>query len=118
MLNDFRSLRTDVVDDYAGTKVPDPYRWMEALDSKEVADWVAASNAVTDPYLAKLPLLDRDTVRGRDDFERVLKAPQRSRSPHFAAHHLGVLPGRLLHRPGPHASPCSSSPRSSRWEHP
>ena len=29
---------------------------MESLDSKEVADWVAASNAVTDTYLKTLPL--------------------------------------------------------------
>src|SRR5579864_8527221 len=46
----------DVVDDYAGTKVADPYRWMESLDSKDVSDWVAASNAVTEPYLNSLPL--------------------------------------------------------------
>ena len=48
----------DVVDDYAGTKVADPYRWMESLDSKEVADWVAASNLVTERYLKSLPLRD------------------------------------------------------------
>ena len=42
---------------------PIPYRWMEALDSKEVADWVAASNAVTDPYLARLPLREPFNTR-------------------------------------------------------
>jgi len=46
------------VDDFAGTKVADPYRWMESLDAKDTADWVAASNAVTEPYLASLPLRD------------------------------------------------------------
>src|SRR5262245_38210264 len=46
----------DVVDDYHGTKVADPYRWMEDLDAKEVADWIAEQNKVTEAHLASLPL--------------------------------------------------------------
>src|SRR5688572_25218451 len=45
----------DTVDDLHGTKVPDPYRWMEDLESKEVADWIAAQNGVTESFLATLP---------------------------------------------------------------
>src|SRR4051812_18887615 len=55
----YPAVRKDAtVDDYGGVKVPDPYRWMESLDSKQVADWIAANNAVTEPYLASLPLRD------------------------------------------------------------
>ncbi len=49
--------RVDHVDDYHGTKVPDPYRWLEddVRTSKDVADWVAAENKVTTAYLEAIP---------------------------------------------------------------
>ena len=46
----------DVVDDYFGTKVPDPYRWMEDLNAPEVKQWVQAENALSSKYLEALPL--------------------------------------------------------------
>lgn len=44
------------VDDYFGTRVPDPYRWMEDLNSPDLAEWVKAENAVTESYLSTLPM--------------------------------------------------------------
>jgi prolyl oligopeptidase len=53
----------DVVDDYFGTKVPDPYRWLEDLDSTDTAAWIAAQNKVTFAYLESLP--QREAIRKR-----------------------------------------------------
>jgi prolyl oligopeptidase len=51
--------RGDVVDSYGSTPIADPYRWLEDLDSPEVAAWVTAQNAVTFAHLETLPLRDR-----------------------------------------------------------
>ena len=55
--------RTEQSDDYAGVRVPAPYRWMEDLDSPQVKRWVDAENALTRSVLEKLP--DREPLRRR-----------------------------------------------------
>lgn len=55
--------QSDQVDDYFGTKVPDPYRWLEDDNAEEVKAWVEAQNAVTFAELAKIPF--RETLRSR-----------------------------------------------------
>src|SRR5437867_6797616 len=64
--------KVDVIDDYFGTKAPDPYRWLENNDSLEVANWVEAENKVTFAYLDKLPY--RNQVKDR--LTRLLNYPK------------------------------------------
>ncbi len=47
--------RDDVLDDYHGTEVADPYRWLEKVDSPETRAWIEAENEVTFRYLAGIP---------------------------------------------------------------
>ena len=47
--------RGDVVDDYHGSKVADPYRWLEDLERAGHARWIESQNAVTFRYLDTSP---------------------------------------------------------------
>ena len=55
--------KSDHVDEYHGTKVSDPYRWLEDPDSDETKAWVQAQNQVTFGYLEQLP--SREQFRQR-----------------------------------------------------
>ncbi len=46
--------KTEVVEDYHGTKIADPYRWLEDDRSEETKQWVTEQNKVTFGYLDKI----------------------------------------------------------------
>ena len=53
----------DVVDDYHGTRVADPYRWLEDVDAEETKQWIEAENKITFAYLESIP--EREFLRER-----------------------------------------------------
>ena len=79
------------VDEYHGVKVPDPYRWMEDIDSPQTRAWVEAESKLSSNYLAGIP--------GRDDIAARLKkiwnferwsAPERHGQYWFYTHNDGL----------------------------
>ncbi|WP_300604639.1 prolyl oligopeptidase family serine peptidase [Niabella sp.] len=51
--------REGVTEDYFGTRVADPYRWLEDDNSAVTKAWVKAQNKVTDAYLSGIPYREK-----------------------------------------------------------
>lgn len=58
-----KTRRSDHMDQYHGTEVADPYRWLEDPDSDETKAWVEAENKVTFGFLESIP--EREPIKQR-----------------------------------------------------
>jgi prolyl oligopeptidase len=83
--------RGDQVDDYHGTKVADPYRWLEDTDSAETHAWVEAENKLTFGYLEQLPYRQaiRDRLTKLWNYER-FTVPHQEGGRYFFEHNNGL----------------------------
>jgi len=66
--------KVEQTDDYFGTKVSDPYRWLENDTSAETKAWVKTQQKFTNDYLAKIPF--RADIKKR--YQEILKYPKYS----------------------------------------
>jgi prolyl oligopeptidase len=99
--------RDDVVDDYFGTKVPDPYRWLEDDNSRATAAWVKAQNDLSRAFLDAIP--ERARIRSRLerlwDHER-FGTPEKRGGRYFFERNAGLQDQSVLHvADGPEAPP-------------
>lgn len=63
-LLDYPVAKTDgCIENYHGTKVADPYRWLEDTESADTRAWVAAENKITHTYLSELA--EREEIKKR-----------------------------------------------------
>jgi prolyl oligopeptidase len=83
--------KTNQIDDYFGTKVSDPYRWLEDDNSAETKAWVDEENKITFSYLEKIPF--RENVKKRLtqlwNYEK-LTAPVKKAGMYFSFYNNGL----------------------------
>lgn len=83
----------DHVDDYHGTEISDPFRWLEddVRESDAVKNWVDAQNEVTFAYLASIPERELIAKRMRElwDYER-FSLPKKAGDRYFYRYNNGL----------------------------
>jgi prolyl oligopeptidase len=89
--------RSDQVDDYHGTKVADPYRWLEDTDSAETKAWVEAEDKLTFRYLEQIPYRQaiHDRLTKLWNYER-FSVPEQEGGRYFFQHNNGLQNQNVL----------------------
>lgn len=90
--------KVDVRDDYHGTIVEDPYRWLEDDNSPETAAWVKAQNEVTFDYLSQIPYRGKIKERLTElwDYEKI-GAPTKAGDHYFFFRNDGLQNQSVLY---------------------
>ncbi|MGB8581271.1 MAG: prolyl oligopeptidase family serine peptidase [Candidatus Sulfotelmatobacter sp.] len=102
-----KAKRVDQVDDYHGTKVADPYRWLEDTDSPDTLAWVQAENKLTFGYLDQIPYRKaiHDRLTKLWNYER-FGVPEQRGGRYFYQHNNGLQnQSVLLVAESPNAEP-------------
>jgi prolyl oligopeptidase len=93
-----KAKKSNQVDNYHGTKVSDPYRWLEDDNSAETKAWVDEENKVTNQYLAQIPF--RDKIKNRLtqiwNYER-LSTPYKKAGMYFTFYNNGLQNQSVLY---------------------
>ena len=90
--------KAPVVEDFFGTQVSDPYRWLEDDNSAETQAWVAAQNQVTQAYLEQIPGRTglRERITRLWDFEKY-SAPFKRGQRYFYSYNTGLQNQAVLY---------------------
>ena len=92
-----RAKTVDQIDDYHGTKVADPYRWLEDTDSTDTREWIDAENKLTFGYLDQIPYRQaiHDRLKTLWNYERY-GVPEQQGSRYFYQHNNGLQNQNVL----------------------
>ena len=91
----------EVTDNYHGTEVADPYRWLENDTAAEVEAWVKAQNEVTEHYLSQIPYRNQIKDRLTDiwDYPKT-SAPFKEGNYYFSYKNNGLQKPKYIVYPG------------------
>ena len=86
-----------VVDDFYGTKVSDPYRWLESPDAPQTRQWVEAENALTHQFIdPAVRAAFRARLEKLLDYPRV-SAPSREGGRYVLRRNSGLQPQAVVY---------------------